>query len=174
MMKDIVVAVVGLALLGALWIGWQQFELWRGNAGESGGARCTMEAKQCPDGSYVGRTGPQCEFADCPSPVTQSGIRGEATLGPRCPVMRDPPDPACADAPYAGTLVAASTNGGDVIKEFVTNADGTFNVSVSPGDYEIRSPQNGSMLPRCMSQETIHVTAASYAETKVFCDTGIR
>ncbi|MFA5186250.1 MAG: hypothetical protein WC551_07215 [Patescibacteria group bacterium] len=27
---------------------------------------CTMEAKQCPDGSYVGRSGPNCEFAACP------------------------------------------------------------------------------------------------------------
>ncbi len=30
------------------------------------GVACTMEAKQCPDGSYVGRTGPRCEFAPCP------------------------------------------------------------------------------------------------------------
>jgi hypothetical protein len=30
---------------------------------------CTEEAKQCPDGSYVGRTGPDCEFAACPSVV---------------------------------------------------------------------------------------------------------
>ena len=27
---------------------------------------CTEEAKQCPDGSYVARTGPNCEFAPCP------------------------------------------------------------------------------------------------------------
>lgn len=27
---------------------------------------CTMEAKMCPDGSYVGRGGPSCEFAACP------------------------------------------------------------------------------------------------------------
>ena len=27
---------------------------------------CTADAKQCPDGSYVGRTGPHCEFAPCP------------------------------------------------------------------------------------------------------------
>ena len=27
---------------------------------------CTMEAMQCPDGSYVGRTGPNCAFAPCP------------------------------------------------------------------------------------------------------------
>lgn len=28
---------------------------------------CTMEAKICPDGSAVGRTGPKCEFAACPA-----------------------------------------------------------------------------------------------------------
>lgn len=27
---------------------------------------CTEEAKLCDDGSYVGRTGPNCEFALCP------------------------------------------------------------------------------------------------------------
>jgi len=27
---------------------------------------CTLEAKICPDGSSVGRTGPNCEFAECP------------------------------------------------------------------------------------------------------------
>ncbi|MDD4531258.1 MAG: hypothetical protein PHH21_00955 [Candidatus Pacebacteria bacterium] len=27
---------------------------------------CTQEAKLCPDGSYVGRTGPKCEFKECP------------------------------------------------------------------------------------------------------------
>jgi hypothetical protein len=27
---------------------------------------CTQDAKQCPDGSYVGRTGPNCEFSACP------------------------------------------------------------------------------------------------------------
>lgn len=28
---------------------------------------CTMEAKECPDGSFVGRSGPNCDFAPCPS-----------------------------------------------------------------------------------------------------------
>jgi len=27
---------------------------------------CTQDAKLCPDGSYVGRVGPNCEFAPCP------------------------------------------------------------------------------------------------------------
>lgn len=28
---------------------------------------CTQEAKQCSDGTYVGRTEPNCQFADCPT-----------------------------------------------------------------------------------------------------------
>lgn len=40
---------------------------------------CTEEAKLCPDGSAVGRTGPSCEFAPCPTaPVVASGT---VTLG---------------------------------------------------------------------------------------------
>lgn len=27
---------------------------------------CTLDAKLCPDGSSVGRVGPNCEFAPCP------------------------------------------------------------------------------------------------------------
>jgi hypothetical protein len=27
---------------------------------------CPMDARQCPDGSYVGRQAPDCRFADCP------------------------------------------------------------------------------------------------------------
>lgn len=30
------------------------------------GTACTLDAKICPDGSAVGRTGPDCEFAPCP------------------------------------------------------------------------------------------------------------
>lgn len=36
-----------------------------GNPG-GGEVACSAEAKACPDGSYVGRTGPNCEFAPCP------------------------------------------------------------------------------------------------------------
>lgn len=32
----------------------------------SGDATCTQEAKVCPDGSHVSRTGPDCQFASCP------------------------------------------------------------------------------------------------------------
>jgi len=31
------------------------------------GTMCTMEVRECPDGSYVGRSGPNCEFESCPA-----------------------------------------------------------------------------------------------------------
>lgn len=41
------------------------FYVWQKN--HPAQVACTQEAKQCPDGSYVGRTGPNCEFAKCPT-----------------------------------------------------------------------------------------------------------
>jgi len=37
---------------------------------------CTQEAKQCPDGSFVGRTGPKCEFAACPTSAAPAPVIG--------------------------------------------------------------------------------------------------
>lgn len=54
-----VVMWVALALIVA---GFIAFGVPR--SGEQGTV-CTLEARQCPDGSYVGRTGPKCEFAPC-------------------------------------------------------------------------------------------------------------
>ena len=40
---------------------------------ESSTVACTMEAKICPDGTSVGRSGPDCEFAPCPSEASCEG-----------------------------------------------------------------------------------------------------
>jgi hypothetical protein len=44
---------------------------------------CTQEAMLCPDGSYVGRVPPTCEFAQCPIPedaVMEDGTIMETDL----------------------------------------------------------------------------------------------
>ncbi len=136
---------------------------------------CTQEAKLCPDGSYVGRTGPNCEFTKCPDviPSGNSGIRGTVMLGPTCPVERIPPDPRCADKPYA-TLVTIF-RASDITHEVVStqsNEKGEFAADLTPGDYTIRAA-GGSMLPRCAEVE-VSVKQNSYATTTISCDSGIR
>jgi|GEM_PF-3498021 len=48
---------------------------------------CTMEAKLCPDGTYVGRTLPDCEFAQCPAtpPSTTLGDECSGSNDTSCP-----------------------------------------------------------------------------------------
>lgn len=61
------------------------------------GTICTMDAKICPDGSSVGRSGPNCEFAACPSTnntATQSALPPDS--GRVCP--RD--IKTCSDGTY--------------------------------------------------------------------------
>jgi len=61
--KNIKVLLVVFSLLlvaGISYIAWSQF------SSKIEPIPCTQEAKLCPDGSYVGRTGSQCEFAACP------------------------------------------------------------------------------------------------------------
>jgi len=55
---------------------------------------CTQEAKLCPDGSYVSRSGPNCEFAPCPS----ANNPGQACIQVITPA-RNPKTGECRDFP---------------------------------------------------------------------------
>ncbi len=45
---------------------------------------CTQEAKLCADGSSVGRTGPRCEFAECPALKPLQGMSCLGYVEPVC------------------------------------------------------------------------------------------
>jgi len=71
-MQKLPIVLVGLVII----LGAGAFLVSKKVAREPEPIFCTMEARLCPDGSYVGRSGPKCEFALCPNP---SGNEGEAT-----------------------------------------------------------------------------------------------
>lgn len=53
-----------------LWVsfaGYLNFSIWQLSKNIPQNIACTQEAKICPDGSSVGRVGPNCEFEICPS-----------------------------------------------------------------------------------------------------------
>lgn len=55
-----------------IWVsfaGYLNFSIWQLSNNAPKAIQCTMEAKLCSDGSAVGRTGPNCEFAKCPEEV---------------------------------------------------------------------------------------------------------
>jgi hypothetical protein len=134
---------------------------------------CTTEAKLCPDGTAVGRSGPKCEFSTCPAAVTGT-IYGQVLLGPTCPVERYPPDPACADKPFATKLALTTADGATVVKEFSSDQNGNYRVSVQPGTYAIRSAAVANILPYCGSSAAFKLSKGQILNIPVTCDTGIR
>ncbi|MHB1769972.1 MAG: hypothetical protein ACYCPH_02755 [Minisyncoccota bacterium] len=180
-MKRYAIGIVAVALIAAvaLWV-WNV----RTAQAPSGGQACTQEAKLCPDGSYVGRTGPNCEFAACPESTAtsttgggsilpyDSGVQGTVLLGPTCPVERIPPDLACADKPYAAAVVVYRAGSRSVFLMGNSDAGGTFKFSLPPGSYTLKAI-SGNVFPRC-TPVSVKVPASGYASTTISCDTGIR
>lgn len=65
MKKLYVVLILVVVGVGALLV--FNTKLFKVENGGTNPIACTEEAKICPDGSAVGRTGPNCEFAECPA-----------------------------------------------------------------------------------------------------------
>ncbi|MBV6397274.1 MAG: hypothetical protein HFACDABA_02884 [Anaerolineales bacterium] len=72
-----------------------------------------------------------------------SGVKGQALIGPMCPVLQT--DIPCPDQPHPTTLVILTLDGREVTR-FQTNAEGEFAVNLPPGDY-ILHPENANVLP---------------------------
>jgi len=149
---------------------------------------CTQEAKLCPDGSAVGRTGPNCEFALCPSEAlceggacpsvppmpteTKGTVIGTVTLGPICPVERIPPDPKCADRSYQSLIEVKISSSNKVVATIQSDSKGAFQVSLPPGQYDINAT-SGAVFPRCAAR-TVTVESGKTVSVNLTCDTGIR
>jgi hypothetical protein len=75
-----------------------------------------------------------CGALSTPTP-TDSGITGQALVGPVCPVMIEGQD--CSDQPYQATITVNNLDGREITR-FQTDEQGNFNVPLAPG--RVRSP----------------------------------
>ena len=62
----IISIIVAASIVAAILLRTQQAQAPESPNTDEGQTFCTMDAKVCPDGSAVGRTGPDCEFSPCP------------------------------------------------------------------------------------------------------------
>ncbi|MFA6254333.1 MAG: hypothetical protein WC640_03780 [Candidatus Paceibacterota bacterium] len=65
-MKKYFIIVVVIVLIIVVGVVYWRFKYVFKPIAEPNQVACTQEAKVCPDGSSVGRQGPNCEFAACP------------------------------------------------------------------------------------------------------------
>ncbi len=140
---------------------------------------CTMEAKLCPDGSYIGRVGPKCEFAECPVSENgggnsilpyNSGIQGVVLRGPMCPVVRLGEE--CGDAPYETEVVVSRATPYKVFATMKSDRDGKFLINLPPGDYLVSASNEG--ISKTCDTVSVTVSPEELKNITISCDTGIR
>lgn len=103
-----------------------------------------------------------------------TGVRGTATAGPTCPVVRNPPDPACADRPVAGAILVFSDASGTEVARVRSDVEGTFAVELAPGSYHLTAEPVEGLLgtPAAIDFEVEAGQPATVLQ--VVYDTGIR
>jgi len=138
---------------------------------------CTMEAKICPDGSAVGRQGPNCEFAACP-PMNNSSpanytLYGKVSIGPLCPV-----EPCNATFDYSGVRVdvydAASKS---MVAQGNADSSGYYGLNLGQGSYLVNvtdAAGNPFGMPRLDYTQQISIAGGHVYEMDFSIDTGIR
>lgn len=63
-------AIIVVAALGYTF--WPRTPVKSPSTNDQNQTVCTQDAKQCPDGSYVSRVAPSCDFAPCPQSGSQT------------------------------------------------------------------------------------------------------
>ncbi|MFH1423540.1 MAG: hypothetical protein ABIG29_01100 [Candidatus Nealsonbacteria bacterium] len=169
-MKKIIYIVLFMIIIAAGAAVW-----WVGtNKAPAEQVSCTLEAKLCPDGSAVGRTGQNCEFTACPE-VKTGVLTGRVTIGPLCPVERIPPDPRCqpTEATYKAWQIAVYTADKTTkLAQIEPNLDGSYEVGLPAGEYLIDFEEKHAFawsLPK-----TVTITKDETAVLNIDIDTGIR
>ena len=99
--------------------------------------------------------------------TTDSGIQGNVSYGPTCPVQRVG-GPSCR-RPYSAEIVIRQ--GGRIVTNIRSGANGSFRVTLPPGTYTIASARTG--LPT-LAPFDVAVKPHSFTTITVLFDSGIR
>lgn len=140
---------------------------------------CTLEAKMCPDGTAVGRSGPNCEFAPCPGESDtmqkeEGHISGMVAIGPICPVEREGvPCPVPPEAYTSRVMVVYAKNGSTVVAREPIHPDGTFSFALQPGSYVLDMERSGIDHSRELPY-AFTLRSGETVKHDISIDTGIR
>jgi hypothetical protein len=100
-----------------------------------------------------------------------TGVEGQVSIGPMCPVVRQGQE--CPDRPYQARLTIQLWDGKEV-RQITTEADGRFHVPLYPARYILhpQSPPNQS-IPFAADQP-FTVVKGEFTRIKLIYDSGIR
>ena len=111
-------------------------------------------------------------------PISLSGIKGQITIGPTCPVLRADADgnieSGCKDRPYSTEIIVKTEDGLREVARTTSGKDGLYYIELAPGVYIVTAgPQDGFLFPSQVSQ-TITVVESTTTQVSFSLDSGIR
>lgn len=101
---------------------------------------------------------------------------GRALAGPACPVVTDPPDPACADRPVAGATIIVLDLAGAEVARATTDASGVYLVALpGGGSYAVEAqPVEGVLGVPAPLVVAVGPGPGDWGAADLHYDTGIR
>jgi hypothetical protein len=100
-------------------------------------------------------------------------VTGRAVSGPSCPVVTEPPDPACDDRPVADAEMVIVDEAGNEVARVRTDGEGRFIVELGAGEYRlVPQPVEGLMGTPPGVGIVVHETDVDVG--LISYDTGIR
>lgn len=103
----------------------------------------------------------------------ESGIEGEAVIGPTRPVQIVG-DPTPDVAPFQTTLVICAADDGREVARVQSGADGKFRVTLPPGNYLVKGATDGALRAPRAREERVTVAAGKFARVRMMFDSGMR
>jgi len=104
---------------------------------------------------------------------SESGIEGQVSIGPMCPVERQ--DRPCPDKPFAASIeIQNQDDQGDHLT-VRSGEDGRFRVKLAPGKYKLTpmAPNPGAP-PHAPPPQSVTVESGKYTHVTIKYDSGIR
>ena len=106
--------------------------------------------------------------------VQPTMVTGIVLAGPTCPVVRDPPDPACEDRPVAGAEIVAVDAQGQEVARASSDAEGGFSLALAAGEYQLVPQPVEGLLGTASPTAIVVVEGAPPEPVTIVYDTGIR
>jgi hypothetical protein len=112
----------------------------------------------------------------CQRPADGDGaiLTGLVLAGPTCPVVRDPPDPACDDRPVAGAEILIVDVRGDEVARARADAAGAFAVTLPAGEYQLVPQPVEGLLGTPGPTAIVVEDGVDLERVTIVYDTGIR
>ena len=116
--------------------------------------------------------------AGCDKKEKEHGfLKGIITIGPLCPVERNPPDPGClptAETYKAYPVSVYSSDGEDTMDQLKPSLDGTYICELPEGKFLVVLDKAQSNMGWSSLPVKVTITAADTTYLNISIDTGIR